>query len=708
MHPLRVAASRWDVKKDWQTRGGIRRGKSEFRQNCVGNSISAAFIQTMPVDDPSDGRESTASLLRRYVKSGSHAAFGDLVRRYGPMVFGAALRRTGQHTTAEDVTQIVFRDLALRAPALAEDNRLGAWLHRRAWMVASDLLRAERRRMGRERTAAAQLAAGEDPTPWAEMAPILDESLGRLPRADRDALVLRFFEGRSLRDVGAILGLSADTTQKRISRALDRLRESFLRRGIKLSAALLNGVLLENARAVSAPAGLLDRTSSHALRQVSTVPAACWKVLPRIAPIAAGVAAVCLASAQPLFSSRRERPAPLAAVTQAAPNTATAKPIPAFAQGLSLEQKVRRLADLLLADPEDYPTRYLYFQELALASSVPEHQRIAALDLLVAMLQERKYDLSGNRGHVMYHTWIPSIAQSDPAALLDRIGRSAPMWLQKMGETALYIGLREQPAEIKDPLCRRILDDGTSAEYVRHAAVTLFGRDSSGKMDEARRPELLKECMDRLRRGVGRGWGEVAGAFVQTDDEHLELLAVAEASTALSVKELASLHEAAIKSWSRSSIGGLADWSQTQPPAVRAEAIAAIWSRAPLGDGPADQRMAPADWVYSITENPSTLIQSVGSAVLSDPDTWLPWLEQRPAIFRGNTSHLEHLLHQQLTGFHIHPTKKEEYLKTPATERLRRLFLAWRQADPQAAAACLADTSVGTYQEMRQVLRSIP
>src|SRR5439155_24663202 len=87
--------------------------------------------------------------------------------------------------------------------------------------------------------------------------------MDELDGADRDALVLRYFERRALRAVGAALGVSDDTAQKRVSRALDKLREHFSRRGISSTATALSIVLSANA-VQSAPAGLAITISTAA------------------------------------------------------------------------------------------------------------------------------------------------------------------------------------------------------------------------------------------------------------------------------------------------------------------------------------------------------------------------------------------------------------------------------------------------------------
>src|SRR2546430_2222417 len=98
--------------------------------------------------------------------------------------------------------------------------------------------------------------APSDTTPdWERLSPVLDGAMAELCEADYDALVLRFFKNQDLRAVGLGLGVSDDAAQKRVSRALEKLRDLLSQRGITTSAAALSMVLSANA-VQAAPVGL--------------------------------------------------------------------------------------------------------------------------------------------------------------------------------------------------------------------------------------------------------------------------------------------------------------------------------------------------------------------------------------------------------------------------------------------------------------------
>ena len=205
-------------------------------------------------------------LLTEYVKTGSETAFRDLVTRYVDLVHSAAVRLVNGDThLAEDVTQTVFADLAKLARTLSGDVMLGGWLHRHTCYVASKTLRAERRRLARERQAV-EMNSLEDHSAanLATVAPILDDAINQLGAEDRAAILLRFFEQHDFKSVGEALGSNEEAARKRVDRALDKLESLLKRRGVAFSAAALASTL--SAHAVSAaPAGLAITISSVAL-----------------------------------------------------------------------------------------------------------------------------------------------------------------------------------------------------------------------------------------------------------------------------------------------------------------------------------------------------------------------------------------------------------------------------------------------------------
>jgi RNA polymerase sigma factor (sigma-70 family) len=188
-----------------------------------------------------------AQLLRRFLQQRLEAAFAELVERHLDLVYSAALRQmAGDVHRAQDVTQAVFCELARKAPALIERPSLAGWLYTTARHIAARTQRGESRRARRE---VASLAMS-DPPPnpaamdaWESLRPVLDDAMHCLPARDREAVLLRFFENRSYREVGTALGVKENTARMRVERALERLRRQLERRGITSTAVILAGVL---------------------------------------------------------------------------------------------------------------------------------------------------------------------------------------------------------------------------------------------------------------------------------------------------------------------------------------------------------------------------------------------------------------------------------------------------------------------------------
>ena len=196
-------------------------------------------------------------LLREYSARRSEAAFAELVRRHLDLVYSAALRMVCDSHLAEDVTQGAFAALAQGASQLTDRAVLSGWLHRTAQNLAANIVRTDVRRRDREQEAAAmnELFATEPDDVWEHIAPHLDAALGELSESDRDALLLRYFERKSAQEMAQVLGISDEAAQKRVSRAVERLREFFAKRGVTVGASGLVAVILANA-VQAAPVGL--------------------------------------------------------------------------------------------------------------------------------------------------------------------------------------------------------------------------------------------------------------------------------------------------------------------------------------------------------------------------------------------------------------------------------------------------------------------
>lgn len=210
-----------------------------------------------------------AELLRRFIEQGSEAAFRELVGRRIDFVYAAALRQVGGDThLAREVTQGVFIDVARKARLLAQRASITGWLYTSTRFAAAKALRSRVRRLNHETEAHAMQEILSAQTTadiaWDELRPVLDAALHELDERDREAILQRYFEGRSLAEVGAAVGLAENSARMRVDRALEKLRGRLARRGITSTAAAL-GVALANQPAIAAPVGLAASVAGAAL-----------------------------------------------------------------------------------------------------------------------------------------------------------------------------------------------------------------------------------------------------------------------------------------------------------------------------------------------------------------------------------------------------------------------------------------------------------
>jgi RNA polymerase sigma factor (sigma-70 family) len=194
-------------------------------------------------------------LLREYADRGSDAAFTTLVERHLGLVYGACLREVRDADLAQDVTQSVFLVLARKAGRIRRGTVLAGWLFNTARFACRNALRQQARRKAREEHAAREAAREEEMRPddrWDEIEPFLHSALAGLRSGEREAVLLRFFEERSLKEIGTELGISEKAAHMRVSRGVDKLRTYFERRGVVVSAVGLAGSLALQAAPASA------------------------------------------------------------------------------------------------------------------------------------------------------------------------------------------------------------------------------------------------------------------------------------------------------------------------------------------------------------------------------------------------------------------------------------------------------------------------
>lgn len=209
-----------------------------------------------------------AELLRQYAHSGSETAFAELVSRHLPLVYSAALRQVrGDEALAKDVAQTVFIDLARKASSLLGRELLAGWLYTSARLAASKAVRGNQRRHLREQIAVSmeeRTTPPESQPDHGELKLVLDQAMSELGSDERNAVLIRFFQGKDLKDVGLALGISEDAARMRIARALAKLQTLLKQRGVTITTVAL-GTALATEAVAAVPAGLAASISTAAV-----------------------------------------------------------------------------------------------------------------------------------------------------------------------------------------------------------------------------------------------------------------------------------------------------------------------------------------------------------------------------------------------------------------------------------------------------------
>ena len=215
-------------------------------------------------DRPLEDRQ----LLQRFVRDHSQEAFAALTARYVSLVYAVCRRELADAETAEDVTQAVFLILARKAPSLGRHVVLSGWLFQTARFAAKNArLQAQRRAAYEQKAAEALMEQHQtEDAQWAEIEPLLNQSLAALKAGERECVLLRFFQGASFAEVGASLGLSEDAARKRVTRSLEKMRQFFTKNGVIVPAIALPVLLTAHAaKAVPAACQANIATLTHSV-----------------------------------------------------------------------------------------------------------------------------------------------------------------------------------------------------------------------------------------------------------------------------------------------------------------------------------------------------------------------------------------------------------------------------------------------------------
>jgi RNA polymerase sigma factor (sigma-70 family) len=188
-----------------------------------------------------DSEESDATLLRDWLENQGEASFVSLVERYSGLVHMAAMRISGDAGLAAEAAQNTFIALARKAKGLSSRDSLAGWLHLTAVMQAKNLIRHRLRETRKIQHLLHHMESQiQDHTAeeWQRIQPVLDDALSSLPAKDRDVILLRYYRSHSVRETASVLGIATEAAQKRINRAMEKLRAQLVRRGCHTSGSL--------------------------------------------------------------------------------------------------------------------------------------------------------------------------------------------------------------------------------------------------------------------------------------------------------------------------------------------------------------------------------------------------------------------------------------------------------------------------------------
>jgi RNA polymerase sigma factor (sigma-70 family) len=191
------------------------------------------------------------TLLRRYLQENSEEAFTELLRRHKDLIYSAALRQSDyDYDLAEEITQAVFIDFARKAPQLLGHSSIAGWFFKSTRYAAANARRGAHRRRVRDHQFYAMNPSSDEPhsqPEWEEIAPVLDEAMASLKSQDQTAILLRFFQGLPLAQVGAHLGINENAARMRVDRALEKLHRLLQRKGVTAAGGVLAACIKAHA-----------------------------------------------------------------------------------------------------------------------------------------------------------------------------------------------------------------------------------------------------------------------------------------------------------------------------------------------------------------------------------------------------------------------------------------------------------------------------
>ncbi len=219
---------------------------------------------TTPVSD--------GNLLRRFLKNRNEAVFAELVDRFGPLVYGIALRMLRNHHAAEDAFQATFMIFARDAKKIRSPDSVSSGLQGTAMRVAKTALKRRLREESlKEPTKVVDEKLYTDINEQFQQR-LLDEELARLPEIYRAPLVLHFLEGKTYKETALALGTTVGAVRGRLQRGKRELRLRLLRRGVEFSVVVASMALWQSIAQASIQTSLSTSTIAGGMATLQGTP----------------------------------------------------------------------------------------------------------------------------------------------------------------------------------------------------------------------------------------------------------------------------------------------------------------------------------------------------------------------------------------------------------------------------------------------------
>jgi RNA polymerase sigma-70 factor (ECF subfamily) len=186
--------------------------------------------------DRMEANDDDATVAR--VREGDMAAFRVLVERHSRAIFCLAYRMTGNEQDAEDVVQETFLKAFRQVHAFELRSSFKTWLYRIAVNCSTDVLRRRPRLVAvaaletsPDEGQPGETVVADAPAPdqlvfGTEIQRRVASALKGLSHAERAAFILRHYEGRSIDEIGRMLGLRTSATKHSIFRAVQKMRRA--------------------------------------------------------------------------------------------------------------------------------------------------------------------------------------------------------------------------------------------------------------------------------------------------------------------------------------------------------------------------------------------------------------------------------------------------------------------------------------------------